>query len=160
EPLGDLGARPAAHAAVRLPGHDPVGAGLGGQLHGELGAVGFAQRLPHGHRGRRPGDLVTGGDHGVYASRRRVGDLAVGDHTTTVTHTDVFTRPHSQRVARVPSLGAVERHRAIHLAYLGGPEERRGHGAARRGSWVTAFSVPRPRRAGGRTGHPDGRCPR
>ena len=59
-PCRPSAAVPAGHAARCLPGHERVGARLGGQLDRQLGAVGLGQRLHDGDR-RRRGARRSGG---------------------------------------------------------------------------------------------------
>ena len=127
-PLSTFGrAVPAGHASRGLPGHERVGARLGGQLDRQLGAVGLGQRL---HDGHRPGGL--GQRAAVQHPRRQpaladVLDDTVRHRPVAVTQVEFLAGPDPPHVGRVEALVAVDDRQLTDLGQRVDVEERAGH---------------------------------
>lgn len=142
-PLVRLRSHPARDAARTLPGHDHVGAGLGGQFHDEFGPLRLGQCLHHGDQRARTVDvaifqrpdqqgvLALGGEH-----------LARGRRTGSVAQDDGLAGADAGDGDRVTALRSGQFHLTARGRRLVNPEQRRAHQlSVRRKRCATARTI-------------------
>lgn len=121
---------PLGHAAIGSPRDDFVGAGLGGQVHGELGALRLRDGLHHYHAGVGLGRKSHGVDkRGQMILARNGLDGGQGGGARAVDELEPLPYAKALDRHRVAALGTFEPHRLAHagLRKIGVDKDRQRH---------------------------------